>query len=79
MLQAVGVDEIDKLQNSFPALFDAIQEKDKDEIFVKQQELLNYVGNIEEAMVKAFPFEVPSEYSYLPQLKVWTSCKAEII
>ncbi|CAD7702676.1 unnamed protein product [Ostreobium quekettii] len=67
--KATGLGELDKLQNGFPILFDAIQDKDKDEIFVQQQELLNHVGNIEEAMVKGFPFEVPSEYNYLPQLK----------
>lgn len=36
----------------------------------KQQAALTAVGNIEEAMVKGFPFTVPSEYDNLPQLKV---------
>ena len=35
-----------------------------------QQNCLQYVSNIEEAMVKGFPFAVPPEYSGLPQLKV---------
>ena len=34
-----------------------------------QQNCLQYVSNIEEAMVKGFPFAVPPEYSGLPQLK----------
>jgi len=50
----------------FQALTDA---QDKQEVPIKQQELLNYVGDIEEAMVKGFPFDVPSKYSNLPQLK----------
>lgn len=36
----------------------------------KQQAALTCVGNIEEAMVKGFPFTVPSQYDNLPQLKV---------
>ena len=35
----------------------------------KQQNCLQYVSGIEEAMVKGFPFAVPPEYSGLPQLK----------
>jgi hypothetical protein len=36
----------------------------------KQQAALTAVGSIEEAMVKGFPFTVPSAYDNLPQLKV---------
>lgn len=50
----------------FQALIDA---EDKQEVPIKQQELLGYVGAIEEAMVKGFPFEVPAQYASLPQLK----------
>lgn len=50
----------------FQGLIDA---QDKQAVPIKQQELLNYVGDIEEAMVKGFPFTVPAEYSNLPQLK----------
>ena len=35
----------------------------------KQQLALTYVGDIEQAMVKGFPFTVPSDYDNLPQLK----------
>jgi cyclophilin family peptidyl-prolyl cis-trans isomerase len=49
----------------FQAIVDA---KDKEAVPVKQQELLSYVGQIEQAMVKGFPFQVPSQYSNLPQL-----------
>lgn len=63
---------IEKLGASYGGLYDAIASKDKDAVAIKQQELLGYVGEIEEAMVKGFPFEVPSEYANLPQLKVLT-------
>ena len=35
-----------------------------------QQECLGHIGDMEAAMVKAFPYEVPSEFKDLPQLKV---------
>ena len=31
---------------------------------------LGFVGAVEEAMVKGFPYDVPAQYSSLPQLKV---------
>ncbi len=37
---------------------------------IKQREALSYVGAIEEAMVKGFPFEVPPEYQDRPLLLV---------
>ncbi|GMH45966.1 hypothetical protein BSKO_13930 [Bryopsis sp. KO-2023] len=67
--KAVGLANIDKLEAGLPQLIDVVATKDKNEILYKQQELLEYVGAIEESMVGAFPFEVPPEYSNLPQLK----------
>ncbi|CAL8467454.1 g6992 [Coccomyxa elongata] len=57
---------LDKCLEEFSVLLDA---KDKQEIPIKQQEALGYVGQIEEAMVKGFPYEVPAQYANLPQLK----------
>jgi hypothetical protein len=37
---------------------------------IKQREVLEYVGQVEAAMVKGFPFEVPKEYASRPLLKV---------
>lgn len=51
----------------FQALIDA---KDKQLVPIKQRECLIYVGEIEEAMVKGFPFEIPKEYAGRPLLKV---------
>ena len=36
----------------------------------KEREVLDYVGRVEEAMVKGFPFEVPAEYAQRPLLLV---------
>lgn len=66
--KASGQAALDKLKAGlveFQAIIDA---KDKEAVPVKQQELLSYVGQIEQAMVKGFPFSVPAAYSNLPQL-----------
>ena len=57
---------LDRSLDEFTALLDA---KDKQEIPIKQQEALGYVGIMEEAMVKGFPYTVPAQYANLPQLK----------
>lgn len=43
--------------------------QDKLPVLEKRGELLSLVGEVEQLMVKDFPFEVPAEYSNLPQLK----------
>ncbi|GAB4816282.1 hypothetical protein N2152v2_003328 [Parachlorella kessleri] len=48
---------------------DVLAKEDKNLIPPKQQEALEYVNTIENAMVKGFPFEVPKQYAELPQLK----------
>ena len=72
--RADGQAALEKLQAGlveFKALIDA---EDKQEVPIKQQEVLNFVGAVEEAMVKGFPFEVPAAYANLPQLKVCVMC-----
>jgi hypothetical protein len=46
---------------------------------IKQRECLDKVSIIEESMVKGFPFEVPKEYSQLPQLLVGGCWWADLI
>lgn len=70
MHQDVGLVNIEKLEAALPSLADVVATEDKNEILYKQQELLEYVGLIEESMLKEFPFQVPAEYKDLPQLKV---------
>jgi len=43
--------------------------KDKENIWGKRREILDKITQLEELMVVGFPFEVPAEYSNLPQLK----------
>lgn len=61
-----AMERLDKSLDEFQAL---LEEKDKQEVPIKQQEALGFVGAVEEAMVKGFPYEVPKQYSALPQLK----------
>ncbi|MBD1860678.1 MULTISPECIES: peptidylprolyl isomerase [Trichocoleus] len=60
---------IAEMQQEAVDLQAAAESKDKEQIRQKQAELLNHVSELEEAMVQEFPFEVPAEYSNLPQLK----------
>ncbi|NJO40452.1 MAG: peptidylprolyl isomerase [Cyanobacteria bacterium CRU_2_1] len=46
-----------------------VQAKDRKAIWTERAQLLDLVGQLEELMVSKFPFEVPVEYSTLPQLK----------
>lgn len=47
----------------------AIEDNNKEGVWIKRAELLEEVGVLESLMVEGFPFEVPEEYSDLPQLK----------
>uniref|UniRef100_UPI0025B4D24D peptidylprolyl isomerase n=1 Tax=Trichocoleus desertorum TaxID=1481672 RepID=UPI0025B4D24D len=60
---------IAEMQQEVADLQAAAEAKDKEQIRQKQAELLDHVSELEEAMVQGFPFEVPAEYSNLPQLK----------
>ncbi|MGB7083922.1 MAG: peptidylprolyl isomerase [Phormidesmis sp.] len=47
----------------------AANDQDKEGVWIARQQLLTQVGELEELMVDGYPFEVPEEYSNLPQLK----------
>jgi peptidylprolyl isomerase len=57
------------MSQEIPKLREAVEAKDKDQTKIERAKLLNWVGQLEELMVQEFPFEVPAEYSQLPQLK----------
>lgn len=60
---------ISELKSGLTSLEEAAKTKNKEQILTKRAELLNLVGDLEDLMVQGFPFEVPKEYSNLPQLK----------
>jgi len=57
------------LKSGVSGLQELVKVKDKEKIREERGKLLEIVSLLEEAMVKEFPFEVPAEYSNLPQLK----------
>ncbi|QDZ25059.1 cyclophilin-type peptidyl-prolyl cis-trans isomerase [Chloropicon primus] len=63
---ASKLSEISSMLSDFEQV---VEKKDKQEVPVLQQKILRLVGEIEEEMVPAFPYEVPGDYSNLPQLK----------
>jgi len=73
-----GMAAISGLEAALAEFDDAIAREDKQEVPLIQQKCLDYVGDIEEAMVKKFPFEVPAEYSNLPQLKGRATIQVEL-
>uniref|UniRef100_A0A7I4AZJ2 peptidylprolyl isomerase n=1 Tax=Physcomitrium patens TaxID=3218 RepID=A0A7I4AZJ2_PHYPA len=46
-----------------------LESKDRSIVFPKQKELLRIVGDVEEAMVDKFPYEIPEEFANKPLLK----------
>lgn len=67
--QAQAETLIESIQANFAPLKAAAEDKDKEQLSQINSETLNSVGELEELMVQKFPFEVPADYSNLPQLK----------
>jgi peptidylprolyl isomerase len=65
--QAIAL--LSELKTGIADLRQAVEAKDKDQIWEERAKLLNSVSQLEELMVQGFPFEVPDLYSNLPQLK----------
>jgi len=60
---------ISDLQAGINSLRQAVDAKDKEQVWQQRAEVLNQVSQLEALMVQGFPYEVPAEYSNLPQLK----------
>jgi peptidylprolyl isomerase len=60
---------INELKSGVAKVQELAQTKNKEQVLIERGKLLNLVSLLEESMVKEFPFEVPEEYSNLPQLK----------
>ena len=69
-----GLKAIANLEEAFKQCDRVIESGDKQAVPAAQQNALTYIGQIEEAMMKGFPFDVPSQYDNLPQLKVAVTC-----
>jgi len=58
-----------QVKDGISLLEKAVEAKDRETVIDLKAKILRSVGDIEELMVTEFPFEVPSEYANLPQLK----------
>lgn len=67
--RAAAISYLDDIQAQLLPVRDAVENRDREIIWIKRSAMLDDVGRIEELMVTDFPFEVPTEYSHLPQLK----------
>ncbi len=67
--RAAAVSYLDDIQAQLPPAREAVDLRDRETIWIKRSAMLDDVSRIEELMVEGFPFEVPEEYSHLPQLK----------
>ncbi|NJL09908.1 MAG: peptidylprolyl isomerase [Calothrix sp. SM1_7_51] len=57
------------LKTNIVSLEQVVSAKNKDQTRLIRSKLLDKVGELEQLMVTEFPFEVPAQYSNLPQLK----------
>lgn len=60
---------IAQIQGEIETLQTAVEAKDKAQAAEERTKALDLVGELENLMVQDFPYEVPAEYSNLPQLK----------
>jgi peptidylprolyl isomerase len=68
---------ITQLQSGIEETRVDVEAKNKTAIQEKRLQLLDLVGQLEETMVAKFPFDIPEEYSNLPQLKGRATVKVE--
>jgi peptidylprolyl isomerase len=67
--RAAAISYLDDIQAQFLPVRDAVDNRDREAIWLKRSIMLEDVGHIEELMVEEFPFEIPEEYQNLPILK----------
>lgn len=60
---------IDDLQSGVDELAKLVETRSKADVLSTRAKVLDLVSLLEESMVAQFPYEVPAEYSNLPQLK----------
>ncbi|MGY6530405.1 MAG: peptidylprolyl isomerase [Cyanobacterium sp.] len=64
-----GRELVDNIIQDVEALQELVAGQKRDDILATRERILANVTEIEEAMVREYPFEVPQEYANLPQLK----------
>ncbi len=77
-LRAEAESNLNSVRDAIPDISTAIQEKKKTKIVKLTRDALRTLGKVEQAMVTSFPFEVPEEYSNLPQLLGRATVRLEV-
>lgn len=67
--RAAAVSYLDDIQAQLEPTRAAVDQRDRETVWLKRAAMLDDISRIEELMVEDFPYEVPEEYSHLPQLK----------
>ncbi|NEQ43901.1 MAG: peptidylprolyl isomerase [Leptolyngbya sp. SIOISBB] len=67
--QALAAEYLDDIRTGMDVIVEGAKAKSREMVWTERGALLEKVGAIEEMMVTEFPFDVPAEYSNLPQLK----------
>lgn len=60
---------VSNLSQEINELQEIAANKDREAVWLKRREILDQITKLEELMVHGFPYEIPEEYSDLPQLK----------
>lgn len=68
---------LEDIKTGISELQEAVENKDKEQVWLTRKAILDNIGEIEALMVEGFPFEVPEEYANLPQLKGRATVKLE--
>lgn len=66
--QAEAKSLLGQVDEGIADLLGYVEAGDRNAIYPKRLEILDAIGNIEQLMVKEFPFEIPEEYDALPRL-----------
>ncbi|NJL49397.1 MAG: peptidylprolyl isomerase, partial [Leptolyngbyaceae cyanobacterium SM2_5_2] len=67
--RAAAVSYLDDIQAQLVPMHEAVDARNREAVWLRRAAMLDDISRIEELMVTAFPFEVPEDYSHLPQLK----------
>lgn len=67
--RAAAISYLDDMEAQLVPLREAVDQHDREAVWLKRGAMLDDVSRVEELMVQRFPYEVPPEYDALPQLK----------
>ncbi|MGB3202301.1 MAG: peptidylprolyl isomerase [Nodosilinea sp.] len=67
--RAAAISYLDDMEAQLVPLREAVDQRDREAVWLKRGAMLDDVSRVEELMVQGFPYEVPPEYDALPQLK----------